>query len=712
MFSFTTANNDWPIKRGMLFAAMVAGISVLVALFLPSWLWAVFAIVLVLSCFVPHFRRPLWLYTVVWAVAFLLIGGAYRMQSVEPVQRMAGKTDTLTAQVLELPTSGHMATVEILRADKLPTSTRVLLYCNEQAMPKLHDIVCAEVELKELYSTQQSYRADKVFLQAYPTAFGEEAMTITASSRSWRTMVSPLRERLLSIIRERLSGEEGALLAGICLGETTGISSQTMAAFRRAGLPHILVVSGLHLSTMSAAVYFLLKTLLPDRRIASFLAMITMGLFMALVGFTPSVIRAGVMCLVMLSGQLFLRRADGLNSMGLAFILLLATNPYCLLDVGLQLSFGAAGGVLCLMNPLRKKLQALYVPTFLANGLAVTLAATLPILPLLGYYFGEVSVVSPLANLLAVFPAGIALTASWIGILASLITPLSFLADGVLYLAGWLVRWPTTVATTLGSLPIATLPTERVWSILYLTGGCGLVILCLCKVPRIRLWRLLTALTAILLLAHTTDTLLRHNTTAITVSMRESSAVLWLEQDGHYGLLVQNVAAIYPNDTLVRTCGGKLDFVVVGDGEPCDAAYLTELLRRVEVERLFITENAAFTKGLVMPRQSLEESTTQALWDDVLLSVDSDGKWILSCRTTTLAISPDKACVADAAIFVGQPPAQSPNMTVGQGILLAEKDDSAAFTAAAKLPYPIAVVTENPLYLTTRGKEWSVSRWQ
>ena len=96
-----------------------------------------------------------------------------------------------------------------------------------------------------------------------------------------------------------------------------------------------------------------------------------------------------------------------------------------------------------------------------------------------------------------------------------------------------------------------------------------------------------------------------------------------------------------------------------------------------------------------------------------MLTVDADGKWRLSFRGTTLAITPEKACDADGAIFVGAPPKESKNMTIGQGVLLADKKDDAAFKAAAELPYPMAGVTDECLYLTTRGGgEWSVNRWR
>lgn len=703
---------DWTVKRGMLLAGGIGAVCAFLSITLSHrWLLLV-AAGMVLTCFVPCLRHPIWVYIVVWATAFLGLFSFYQISVVKPLQRLEKAKDVITARVVELPSSGQMVTVEIVDAGKLPRGSRVLLYCNDQVMPDMLDTVTGEVELKALYPTQESYRADGVFLQAYPVDFDEEAMTLTPSPYTWRSALVPLRERLTGNIRTRLSGEEGALLTGICLGDKSGVSESTMTAFRRTGMPHILVVSGLHLSVISFGLYGMLRWLLSRRRLAAVLTVVGVGLFMALVGFTPSVVRAGVMCLVMLGGQLFTRRADGLNSMGLALVLLLAVNPYCLLDAGLQLSFGAAGGVLCLTKPLQERLYRLKLWKPVADSLAVTLAATLPILPLLGYLFGEVSVVSPLANLLAVAPASVALVFGWVGMLLALCPPLAFLANGVLYLAGWLVRWPMFVAQAIGGLPFATVSTERVWMILYLTGGCGLGILCLCKAKRGHLRRLTAALASLLMLACGADALLRRDTTTVTVSLRADSAVLLIEQDDRHGMIVQDVAGIDANDTLVRICGGKLDFVVIGGGEPPDAACLTELLRRVEVKRLLIREDAAFTAGLELSAESLGKDTEIRLWTDMTLAVDVDGEWRLSCRGTTLAIAPEEACDADGAIFVGVPPKESERMSVGQGILLAEEEDEAAFAAAARLPYPLAAVTENSVYLTTRGGEWSVKRWR
>ena len=639
--------------------------------------------------------------------------GAYRLAVEKPAQRLCNTQEVITARVIELPASGHMATVEIVSAQRMPRGTRALLYCQDLTAPTLYETVRTEVEWRQLHPSQERFRADGVFLQAYPLAFDETAMTVVKSPTALESWMITLRERLLSALRERLGGEEGALLEGICLGEKTRVSEETSAAFRHAGLPHILVVSGLHLSIISAAIYALLRHTLANRRLAAVITMVAVLLFMLLIGLTPSAVRAGLMCLVMLGGLLFIRRADGLNSMGLALVLLLLTNPYSLLDAGLQLSFGAAGGVLCLSSPIARLLERWHLPSWASGGIGVTLAASLPIAPILALYFGEISLVSPLANLLAIAPASLALILGWVGMLCGLCAPLGFLADGVLYLTGRLVRWPMLVAHGLGGLPFAVVPTAFVWTILYLTGACVLGILCIWKCRKKRWRRVIAALCALLLLASAAHTLVRCGTMTVTVSRREGVASLLVERDGSHGLIVQDAAGIYANDALERACGGELQFVVVLDGKPADAARLTTLLRRIEVRRLIINEQNGLLTGLGLTAEPLRAEHPLSLWTDVTLTGNVAGGWRLSCRDTTLLLCPQTACVADAAIFIGVPPKASRDMKLAQGILLAEENDTTAFREAARLPYPMTAVTMNNVYLTTRGNgEWRIRRWR
>ncbi len=710
MRTFSTAT--WPVRRGMLLAGVVAAGSSLMSLCLSPRVLFILAAILLLSLLVPQLRQPVWVYIVVWAVLFLATGGMYRAHTVVPQHRLAGECDTIAATVVELPAAGHMVTVEITEAQKLPVGSRVLLYCSDQLSPSYNDVLRGEVELRALYTTQYRYQADRVFLQAYPTVYGEEAMGISSPTPSLASYMTELRERLVDALRERLTDEEGALLAGLCLGDKTAISDATNEAFRRAGLPHLLVVSGLHLSVIGAGAYLVLQKLLRHRRTAACVSMAAVYFFMLLVGFTPSVVRAGVACLVMLGGQLFTRRADGLNSLGLALVLLLVYSPYCLLDVGLQLSFGATAGVLCLTTPVQVRLYRLHVWKPLADALAVTVAASLPIIPLLGSVFNEVSVVSPVANIFAVMPSSAALVIGCLAMLFMLISPLSFIAQGLLYLAAWLMRWLMLVAETFGGLTFATVSTVRLWTMVYLTGGCGLVILCLCSQKAGLLRRVLALLSATALLTAWADARMRESYLCIGVSLREDSAMLVLEQNGRYGMLVQDAAGLSVDNEWLLTCDGELDFLVVGDGETADAARVTAFMQEVCVERLLVGGDARFLTGLHVPFERLFEHTAIGLWENTVLTVD-DG-WLLDYHGTSLAVSPQgQACAADGVVFVGEPPPAGSVYTAGQGVLLTEQPSDIALALAEALPYPVMTTSDARVYFMTNGSgEWSVTRWQ
>ncbi len=691
----------WPLRRGLLLAGGIATSGAILIINLPSWSIAILAAVLLLSLLVPVWRHPVWVFTAITAAVVMLCGCLYQWQTVYPSKQAIGQSDTITATVQEVPAAGHMVTVKIVAATHLPRGTRVLLYCPEQAMPARYETVCGEVEYRPLYATQKRYRADNIFLLAYPTAFGEAALTITAGSPSFAATMNTLRTRLLDELYTRLPTEDGALLAGLCLGDVSGVSADTKTAFRQAGLPHLLVVSGLHLSAVAAGAYAVLRLLLHRRRAAAIGAIGVVVLFALLVGLSPSVVRAGVASIVMLSGQLFHRRADGLNSMGLALLLLLTTNPYSLFDAGLLLSFGATAGILCLFSPLYHALRSL--GRWLAGGLAATLAASLPIAPILAGLFGEISLVSPLANLLTVGPSGLALLCGCVAMPLALIPPLTFAADGLFFLAAWPARWIRLVATLAGELPFASLSISPMWAFAYLTGGCIFGILCIYTRNRRLMRRLAAALFALGILAGGVSAGLTKTATRIQISAHRDGAVLLLEQDGCRGLLVPHADHLY-TPTNVQ----QLDFLIIGDGETPDTARLTELLQQISVKRLLIGGTPTWLTGTGISYTPLPTQGSQPLWNSTVLTIQKDGSWLLRCGDSTVALNPTAACDADAAIFVGELPHNNSTYHIDHAILVTDTPSTNTQT-----PFPLTVLTNGELYLTARdGGDWSITQWQ
>jgi competence protein ComEC len=231
---------------------------------------------------------------------------------------------------------------------------------------------------------QDVHRARGVYLGTFMYIFQDEPYEVIA-----REGFHPMRPvlRLQRHMQRQLTalypGEESALLRAMLLGDQSGISWSTGADFRATGKWHIFSVSGLHMSVLAWTLLKALRALRVHDRFAVCACAAFVLLFMALTGFTPSCVRAGIMMLIMLGGELFSRRADALNSLGLAAMVLLTIDPLSAGHIGLQLSFAATLGIILFANrtakPLRKTLR---LPKLFTEPLAVTTAAlalTLPI---------------------------------------------------------------------------------------------------------------------------------------------------------------------------------------------------------------------------------------------------------------------------------------------------------------------------------------------
>ncbi|MGM9538637.1 MAG: ComEC/Rec2 family competence protein [Candidatus Onthomonas sp.] len=216
------------------------------------------------------------------------------------------------------------------------------------------------------------------------------------------------------------SKETAGFLFALTTGHREKLSDALDSALTATGLRHIVTASGLHVHLLFSAL-----CLLPGNRRWRRLALLPLLLaFAALAGFTPSICRAAMMEAILLLGPLFDREPDGLTSLSLALALLLGQNPYAAASVSLQLSFAAMFGLLTVCPALRRRLRERKdQPRLhkLKNSLIVTLGANVFTLPLVLYYFGTVSLLAPLSNLVVLW-------------LLPLLLPLALLCS----LGGWL----------------------------------------------------------------------------------------------------------------------------------------------------------------------------------------------------------------------------------------------------------------------------------
>jgi competence protein ComEC len=228
-----------------------------------------------------------------------------------------------------------------------------------------------------------------------------------------RTVMLPVRFYILLLIDRTIGGEEGELLKGIFIGERGGIPYSTRVAFTNSGIAHLLAVSGSNVVVVLAFFTMFFSLLRVPRFANIFLTCVALLFYMVLTGSQPPIVRATIMTLVFLVGKLLGEKSNGLNSLGVAALMILGYDARQLFDVGFQLSFVAVLSIVYLYPIVNSWISPLRGGTLWRKGVvatlqvcAVSLTATLGTLPLTAVYFGRVSIVGLLTNIFIIPAVG------------------------------------------------------------------------------------------------------------------------------------------------------------------------------------------------------------------------------------------------------------------------------------------------------------------
>jgi competence protein ComEC len=256
-----------------------------------------------------------------------------------------------------------------------------------------------------------------------------------------------------------LAGERRALVAGVVLGDDQGLSDTLRQRFRASGLYHLLAVSGQNVAYVAwGALAFAWLLGLP-RLAGQLLALLGILGYVAAVGPQPSVIRAGVAGVVSVVAWLAARERDRWYTLLLAALVLLAWNPYLLLDAGFQLSFVAVTSIFTLAPRFRRVLDGYPIPGEAAEVAAISAACGVATAPVAWLQFHAVPLLTIPANLAAA-PAVAPLLG--LALVAALLAPFAPTASAALaWGAGWCGTYLATCARIVGSLPLAQIRSGR-----------------------------------------------------------------------------------------------------------------------------------------------------------------------------------------------------------------------------------------------------------
>ncbi len=499
----------------------------------------------------------------------------------------------------------------LLREEGLPLGVQLYLpYGDEGAELEPGD----ELTLRARLLLASEKTENDVFASRGTPLFAYARSSYTETGRAQLAALRFLPRRAARAIREKIDAVFPAFAApfmkAILTGERAELNADTWfsASLRGTGVAHVVAVSGMHVAFLAA----LLRLLFGRKRLGALLSIPLILAFMAVTGFSPSVVRAGVMQIVLLLASVLRRDYDGPTALALSLMLLLALNPVSVKNAGLQLSFAATLGLMLYCGRLYAVFYAPFqgagrfarrgrtpvlgrVLRFLCATLSATLSALVFTLPISALYFGTVSLIAPLTNLLAVPLVTLSFT------LGAIVTLLAFVwAPAASILAWgpaapvWLLR---AAAGALLRLPFASVSTAGIYVRVWLGFLYAELLLLFCRPGargKLRLFALTNLAVLVCALSLTAAQGRAGKLHGTVLDVGQGQSVLLCSGDraalvdcgGSLGTNAGDLAA----EKLASLWLGKLDYLILTHFHADHANGAAELLRRVRVDTLLCPE--------------------------------------------------------------------------------------------------------------------------
>lgn len=208
------------------------------------------------------------------------------------------------------------------------------------------------------------------------------------------------RDHIISVIDSSMGVREQSLMSAMLFGDKSDMESSEKTLMYRAGIGHIMAVSGVHLAVVCSFLGYIIDLLPVNKYTRSFIKLIPVLCFSLLAGMSVSVIRSAIMVIIVQAAGLFRRQADTFNSLGIAVILLTVSGPFAVRDPSFLLSVSGVFGAGVMAPSVIKYIEEKHRLGPLLRSVIVPLCVNAAIFPAAIMYFDEFSVISPITNLL------------------------------------------------------------------------------------------------------------------------------------------------------------------------------------------------------------------------------------------------------------------------------------------------------------------------
>lgn len=588
---------------------------------------------------------------------------------VKPVKVLEGQTAFVVGTIADIPYEQYgryYYTIETTQIayEGAPQQIRFMLSLNSPVEANFFDNISCNVRFRQVYEPAQDYYAAKGMFVSGSAQEGDVQVTENPDKPLYYYALYA-RQAIAQAVRDIIPVQQASLTNALLLGDKQGLDQDVKTQFNITGAGHLIVVSGLHMSVIANFLYMFFYRLLKRDRPACIAAISGIFVFMAITGFTPSVMRAGIMLLIYMAGKLFHKQADSLNSLGLAALLLTVFNPLAAGDVGMLLSFGATLGIILLYPPSERWLHAKLKHVrfgvaplrFVGTTLLVSLCATVMTMPIMLLSFGTFSLYFLLANLLLVWAAQLVLILALPMALLSFCGIFSFLAYPFAFVVTALCSYMLFVSELLAGLPYAQVNIDRPYIWLWMSATLIMVAI---AVLMKRGWKpvRVTALLslAVLLCGILTDTLFHMHTVTLKIQDTGDGASVVLESTSSRAVL--SCGGSSDQETLLQYLEDNpkpTDLLIVASGKR-STRYAKELAEQFDVQNILLYD----TNGNEELEKALAESENEVtlfqgqqqiqLWENIKIELlpQNGCVWIyLQTQDKDVLLCPDGGRLQD-----------------------------------------------------------------
>lgn len=417
----------------------------------------------IIICFVLIYNSVQAPYVVVMILLVLLSVRLLKTyEKIESAQKVCGTELKGRFIVCESPEKNdgyYTSVLESAGCDEIENGTRIFVFSNESGFE------CGDALSAVVYadSIDERYKLSNYSEKIYLNGNIEEITDVEKDADPVLSVFEDIRGYIRKTLFSGMKYDEAATLSAVVFGDRSYIDDEFYELIKRAGVSHVMVVSGMHLAIIVSLVTRISGKLFYSSGVKAVLIFITVLFMTALCGFTKSIIRAGVCYIIYAVSILTRRDNDSVNTLGGAVTVILIAEPMTVFSISFQLSVLSTLGIVAAAVPSVRYITERRFLGGRCDGLlgaaAVTSFAMLFTLPVTSYVFGCVSSVSVVTNILISFAVTLALGLAAAGLVIYPFIPV--IGKCLLNAAGIAAAYINLVIREFGSLPFAVIKLGR-----------------------------------------------------------------------------------------------------------------------------------------------------------------------------------------------------------------------------------------------------------